>query len=300
MAIDERTHLEQLLDVHNKRLHVLEVEAARKGYNTPPEVHSEMADIRAQILAVTQQLTDLLPPGHIPVDLWTYQEVGPPAGDHIRLAWAVRFTPALPTPAIWHDDLLPELHQLLGKLRKHPSRLIALRPKAHLSAALAFGYTFRSTTGFQIWIEQAPNHWWRTSGPAAEASPLHVETLQLDRGDDTVVEVSVARDAGVAIKGYLNRHTIPVRQHIRLIPTVGSGDVAVPDALHALAIARQVRGVIEGVRTARPEPTIHLFLAAPVALAVLIGAHLNACEPVQCYEFERPANAYVPAALLIP
>jgi hypothetical protein len=45
-------------------------------------------------------------------------------------------------------------------------------------------------------------------------------------------------------------------------------------------MARQVRGVIEGVRAARPEPTIHLFVAAPVALAVLIGAHLNACEPV--------------------
>ena len=99
MATDERAHLEQLLDVHNKRLHVLEVEAARKGYNTPPEVHTEIADIRAQILAVTQQLTDLLPPGHIPVDLWTYQEAGPPAGERTRVAWTAHFVPVLPTPA---------------------------------------------------------------------------------------------------------------------------------------------------------------------------------------------------------
>src|SRR5215467_260479 len=110
MAMDERAHLEQLLDAHNKRLRVLEVEAARKGISTPPEVHTEIEEIRAQILAVTRQLTDLLPPGHIPVELWTYQEDGPPAGDRTRIAWGGRFAPTLPTPEIWRAELLPELH----------------------------------------------------------------------------------------------------------------------------------------------------------------------------------------------
>jgi hypothetical protein len=51
----------------------------------------------------------------------------------------------------------------LAERREH---VIALRPKGHLSIGYAFGYVFRATNGFQLWVERPiPNsnqtQWWR-------------------------------------------------------------------------------------------------------------------------------------------
>jgi hypothetical protein len=42
-------HVQRLLDLHTKRLRVLEEQAARTGYNARPEVLTEIEDIRAEI-----------------------------------------------------------------------------------------------------------------------------------------------------------------------------------------------------------------------------------------------------------
>lgn len=300
MTADERAHLERVLDAHRRRLRELEVSAARTGFNTPPEVTGEISEIREQILAVTRQLTDLLPPGHVPVDLVSYPDALGPAGGRLRVDWSQWFAPAPPTPEIWQAELLPALRGVVQQLNRHASRLIALRIKAHLSAALAFGYALRGTSGFQIWVEQAPGTWWRGSGPAAEETPLLASEPDAAAEGDIAIDVSVARDASAAVRAYLADQAVPIGRRIHLAPVGGPGQDAVRDASHALAMVKQIRALLEAVRAERPRETIHLFVAAPVGLAVLIGAQLNACEPVQCYEFARPANVYVPAALLTP
>ena len=67
-----------------------------------------------------------------------------------------------------------------------------------------------------------------------------------------------------------------------------------------------VRVVAEGLRRARddfqPRGTLHLFLAVPAGLAVMIGQTLNTFGPIQTYE-HVPTDAvgiYQPAALLEP
>src|SRR5207249_8567881 len=64
--------------------------------------------------------------------------------------------------------------------------------------------------------------------------------------------------------------------------------------------------VVEGIRRAREEyrpiDTIHLFMAVPVGLAMMIGQLLNTLGPVQTYE-HIPIDAtgcYRKAALLNP
>ena len=42
-------HIQRLLDLHTRRLRVLEEQATRTGYNTQPEVLTEIDDIRAEI-----------------------------------------------------------------------------------------------------------------------------------------------------------------------------------------------------------------------------------------------------------
>jgi hypothetical protein len=53
------------------------------------------------------------------------------------------------------------------------------------------------------------------------------------------------------------------------------------------AIACQVREAIHRYQPSASKSTTHLFAAIPAGLATLIGWHLNAREPVQCFELER-------------
>jgi SMODS-associated and fused to various effectors sensor domain len=62
----------------------------------------------------------------------------------------------------------------------------------------------------------------------------------------------------------------------------------------------------EGLRRARdtfqPRGTVHLFLAVPAGLAVMIGQTLNTFGPIQTYEHvgTDAVGIYQPAALLKP
>ena len=52
----EIDHLHALIAAHNDRLRVLELQAARYGWATPPEVQNEIAAIKATIASIEQQL----------------------------------------------------------------------------------------------------------------------------------------------------------------------------------------------------------------------------------------------------
>jgi hypothetical protein len=51
-------HVQRLIDLHTRRLRVLEEQAVRTGYNVRPEVQTEIEDIRAE-LARLQALLDM-------------------------------------------------------------------------------------------------------------------------------------------------------------------------------------------------------------------------------------------------
>src|SRR5262245_40319062 len=55
----EQQHLEQLLAKHQARLRVLEMKEAQFGINVPPEVVTEMEDIRQEIASINLQLNKL-------------------------------------------------------------------------------------------------------------------------------------------------------------------------------------------------------------------------------------------------
>ncbi len=67
-----------------------------------------------------------------------------------------------------------------------------------------------------------------------------------------------------------------------------------------------VRIIAEALRHARdtlqPRGTVHLFLAVPAGLAVLIGQTLNTFGPIQTYEHvgTDAVGMYQPAVLLAP
>jgi hypothetical protein len=119
--------------------------------------------------------------------------------------------------------------------------------------------------------------------------------------DDVAVLLSIASNVEPAFGA--SRSDLPEFRAILHVRHDGHfpQDIAKPDEASDVAAL-----VVEGLRRARDEyqarGTVHLFLAAPVGLAFLIGQSLNTAGPIQTYE-HVPVNAvgtYLPAALLLP
>jgi CBASS immunity sensor of nucleotide second messenger signals len=120
-------------------------------------------------------------------------------------------------------------------------------------------------------------------------------------GKDLAVLVSVAENVEPAFAQ--TQKSLPAFRamtHVRH-PREGRFDIASPGQATDIA-----RTVIEAIRAARekhrPLETVHLFMAVPLGVAMLIGQLLNTLGKVQTYEHVPTdgVGRYSPAALLHP
>ena len=84
------------------------------------------------------------------------------------------------------------------------------------------------------------------------------------------------------------------RSHHRAAPEGGSGRDAIESPAHARGIVRDITNALMAARaTLRTQGPIHLFLATPLAFAVLLGHALNGFGPICLYELRAGTQEYV-------
>jgi hypothetical protein len=134
---------------------------------------------------------------------------------------------------------------------------------------------------------------WSTEARPSEKDPLHREWIFSDQGDPkvAVIEVATSRSTKQGVAATLPGIGLTPGYHIRLTSAEFSRE-SVSDAAHARAIAQQVGRVCQELCDERGVRHLHLFVAIPVELAVLIGHQLNALCPVTLYEFKNDEGVY--------
>jgi hypothetical protein len=261
----DREYIQKLIDEHTRRFRILELRRAQFGNETPPAVIIELEDIKQEI----EKLNGRLQRGSVvTVDLVTFAGAATGGGAQERLEWSAMFQPGLPAPATWADELLPQLNMLKQQLADAKHRVVAVRPKAHLSAGYAFGYTFRETTGFDLWVEQPlrntnQSQWWRTDERPAPGTPLELERASgpsRAKRADTSIEISATPDVDirVSVTQAIQQLKLPIRQRIQFCLPAGESAAGVQYGPHALAMAQQVRFRLEPGREVVPWPAITL------------------------------------------
>ncbi len=205
-------------------------------------------------------------------------------------SWLYRNT-IYPSPDIWRTRLLPALGSLRKALKALGLRQIDLSGRARLGAGLAFGYAFREVTEVAIRVRQGPT-WWRTARHNPLLTPFgNPRPKKVGPGADLTLELNITRERGEVagfVTSYLRAHSLPVGRRLQL--DLPSGPNSLISEQEAQAIASQVRTLLQRYR--KPGSTVHLFMAAPLGLAVLIGWHLNALTPVQYYELPEGGSHY--------
>lgn len=303
MERDERVYLEDLRTTHQRRLQALEKRRAQFGTSTPPEVEIEIEDIGAEIKKLNERLHRARA---VNLDLFCHMEIAPRDSATIRIDWTSHFRSGVAPAETWAQMLLPDLDRVYRQVgRASPDPAVALRQRATISAGLAFGAIFSAASGIRVWVEQRTDdreaQWWAAQEelPTIVGLLLDAQRTPLDpQSHDTLIEVGVAQDVGQSVDRWLETQARTFAERIRFVPDLGPGRAVVPDAAHALAMARQVGAACVAAHEAHPAGTIDLFVAAPFGLALMIGRKLNACGLVQCYDFDKGSGVYVPSCRL--
>jgi hypothetical protein len=89
------------------------------------------------------------------------------------------------------------------------------------------------------------------------------------------------------------------RARVKFQPAGGWSRDAVAGSGEAFAMAFQVAMEIRRARAQYGTDKTHVFAMMPLALAMLLGHQLNACGPIQLYEYDKGSSRYEAACLLV-
>ena len=224
----------------------------------------------------------------------------------LSVDWTGRFNGREATPEFWDQHLLPALKTIVATLRAQaPGRTIEASGFPAIAAATALGSAFLAPAGINVSWEQIqvgrPSQTWSLAY-SREPSGFTTKTMGADvAAKDLAVLVSVAANLEFAFTA--SKRDLPRFRAITTVTKEGQPPHNILTRGQAVDVAYVV---VEGIRCARDEyrpiDTIHLFMAVPVGLAMMIGQLLNTLGPVQTYE-HIPTDAtgcYRKAALINP
>lgn len=279
-------------------------------YKTPasdllPEMAAEIAN--RVLIQRLQAVHRLLPQGSA-LRVGLYVRRSPPfeVGTALTLDWTARFMEKEATADTWETVLLPALAEIERAIRQYaPGREIEAFGLPTLPAALAFGCTFLSTAGISVsWRQIMPGQTaqvWTLAQPREDSGFKPRIVSQDASARDIAVLVSVADNVEPLFASC--RKTLPPLRALVHVTKPGAYPHTIPSPGQATDLALTVQ---DGMRTARRDygniGTVHLFIAAPVGLAVLVGQLLNTFGAIQTYEHvsKDGSGSYKPAALLRP
>ena len=198
-----------------------------------------------------------------------------------------------PPPPQWNDELLLELHDTKQWMLEHrATRRIRLSGNRRLSASVAFGSVFSAVAGFAIDMISRDSAIWSTDVHARSETQNYALSCAQNRiecnADHLVVTIGILRNISTDVESALPSLALKTAPALHM-----SGKAPIVSADQANSVVAQLKQhIADAVRVSQAK-TVHLFIAGPAFLALLLGHRLNATTPVQCYEWGG-VGAYVP------
>lgn len=255
-------------------------------------------------------VAETLDPGE-PLRIGLFTRARPPAGPglHLALDWQPRFDGRLASEDSWTACLMPALGAMAEQLvRLAPDRAVLASGLASLPALVAFGASLLQPRGIRVVWEQAMSRTGETQEWSLDAPPdsvaLRRDLIPLDvASDELAVCVGLTTDVEPAIKRAQADGVVPrLRAMVAVGPSAGS-PLEIESPGQARTVVDEVKAAIKDALLEYPvSGKVHLFLAAPAGVAVMLGQSLNALGPVQLYEHLQtdPVGTYARAVALHP
>lgn len=203
----------------------------------------------------------------------------------------------LKDPREWEAVLRPQLVQAQRTLRSLGAQRILVTGTMRLPTWFTAGVMFQETAGFtpakikdgQLWVKPAG-----TSAPAPITISSPIADLRPEA--EVALALAISDDLTIDVKRYIasTGKNIPV---ITVYLPTGASNASITGCDHAYAVALAVRDLAREIaRTVNP-PILHLFMAAPAGLAVLLGGVWDRVPMTQTYE-DLCGSGYEPAFVI--
>lgn len=191
-------------------------------------------------------------------------------------------------PGDWTRRLKPEIGDAVQSLQTRGLSRVRIDGAFRLSIGFALGEALARTAGFTVAFRE-----YRSD---LTPTPLAVATLvsEVGAGQDLAVGISVNDDLSDGVLSYIAAAAgLPVGSMLNIAPALGVGQYAIPNPAAALgfvdAAFTQIRAAARGL-----EGELHLFLACPNAIAILLGHLWNRVPNTQVYEDANRPGLYFP------
>ena len=268
-------------------------------------VHIRLREIAQRVLhAVLQQRIQRVNAGSHTYEpslcLHTFHYGAPTDDLDLDLNWTEFFNDGAktrwPPQQEWQDTLLPALYDVKDTLSVLPhSRSIHTEVHASLPVAFALGFVLSQNARFTLVLKHKQGQWRSDELASRENEPLTTRLFEMEDGDKriAVVELSVSRRITASVDAQLASLGVIPGYHLQLEVKGNPDTDAVRDGAHASAIARQFGRELRRLYDVRNVRHVHLFFAAPVELATLLGHYLNATGTLYVYQFVNNSGLYV-------
>ncbi|MCJ7933428.1 MAG: SAVED domain-containing protein [Chryseobacterium sp.] len=172
---------------------------------------------------------------------------------------------------------------------------VLLHLDTHLSIAMLLGKRLNPKFGgLDITIVQKTfkgNLMWRPQLEKREEylPPFwDIETNQIDKnGNDIVLSISVTHDVREEVSDFVKKNLTGINSEIQATIKTGIGGNSIKDATHAVLALEEL---IASVRSLKRKHTIngrlHIFMAAPVAMAFFLGQRISPLGSATLYEYD--------------
>jgi hypothetical protein len=155
------------------------------------------------------------------------------------------------------------------------------------------GAQLPQTRNFELSYQQGEQVW--ATSDAKRALDINAHTAPIDAGYELAVVVGVTLDPTEEVMRHITNTSMPV-QDVLIIGPANRHDKAVATGGHGVALAEQIRNAVRAHLSQHPETSkIHLFLAGPAGLALMLGHRWNRLRPTVVYEHLGVGNLYQPA-----
>ncbi|MCR3753714.1 hypothetical protein LX88_007723 [Lentzea californiensis] len=201
---------------------------------------------------------------------------------------------AEPISQIQWTDMASELERAVGRLRDDGVRDVLVRGAMRQATFFLVGAKLAHVTGRTVsYLQQ--RDLWASNAPFVPVPALDLRRTEIGPGRTLAVAVGIAVDPMRAVVDYIRDRSIDAAGLITLTPAGGAHDQAIGSAGEAVAYAQAIRNTVRLELEQQPADRIHLFLAGPGGLALLLGHRWNRLAPTTVYEHLGPGRGYTPA-----
>jgi hypothetical protein len=189
------------------------------------------------------------------------------------------FTKRRPQPPATWNQLLTDIEMIPGELGD--ATQVAITGSLRQATAFAVGAALRMVTNVDLAVVQR-DQLWATSAEYGQPTEPTTEEHILSLGGGIAIAIEVAAPLAEDVIEFLKRDRIAVDRLVVLRPPGGTKDNSIADAADANSLAVGIRNAAR--RASQGLGDVHLFLAGPMGLALLLGHRWNRVAPTIVYE----------------